>query len=84
MGEHTLRIPMKMHALNRQRLCKALQENGQAGAGAVVLLQGGDAHQRYCTDVDVTTFRQASYVFIQLISQPGNFLFGLIIFTKMY
>lgn len=49
---------MKLHALNRERLCKVLKEHKEVPERAVVVLQGGEAFQRYCTDVDVTTFRQ--------------------------
>lgn len=60
MGGHTLEIPMELHALNRKRLCDRLKTKN-IPKGSFILLQGGDAFQRYCTDVDVTTFRQESY-----------------------
>ncbi len=52
---------MELHRVNRERLCKRLKENKEVPMGAVIVLQGGDAFQRYCTDVDVTTFRQVCY-----------------------
>ena len=58
LGEHTLKIPMELHKVNRERLCKRLKENKEVPKGAVIVLQGGDEFQRYCSDVEVTTFRQ--------------------------
>ena len=40
MGLNTLKVPMELFAKNRAKLCGALREAG-AGAGVVVLLQGG-------------------------------------------
>ncbi|CAL8404237.1 unnamed protein product [Boreogadus saida] len=56
LGKDTLRVSAKLFAENRRRLCQGL---GAAGAppGAVVLLQGGEQKQRYCTDTD-DVFRQ--------------------------
>merc|ERR1712168_406157 len=45
---------------NRNRLLAALKHNEQC-TNSVVILQGGSDFQRYCTDVNVTTFRQESY-----------------------
>lgn len=58
MGEHTLRVPMSLHAENRQRLVKSLANRG-LGAGSVVLLQGGDDTTRYSGDAE-NVFRQVS------------------------
>uniref|UniRef100_A0A8C5FBX8 Xaa-Pro dipeptidase n=1 Tax=Gadus morhua TaxID=8049 RepID=A0A8C5FBX8_GADMO len=59
LGKDTLRVSAKLFAENRRRLCQGL---GAAGAppGAVVLLQGGEQKQRYCTDTD-DVFRQESF-----------------------
>ena len=59
MGPHCLRVPMRMFALNRQRLCHRLKECKDVPSGAIVLLQGGEQEQRYCTDTDIV-FRQVS------------------------
>lgn len=59
LGNQTLRVPLALFALNRRRLCERLQKNSAVQAGAVVLLQGGDETQRYCTDTGVL-FRQVS------------------------
>ena len=58
LGTHTLQVPMTLHQTNRKRLCKSLHDCGMVEPKSVVLLQGGDACQRYCTDVDNATFRQ--------------------------
>ncbi|CAL8382486.1 unnamed protein product [Arctogadus glacialis] len=56
LGKDALRVSAKPFAENRRRLCQGL---GAAGAppGSVVLLQGGEQKQRYCTDTD-DVFRQ--------------------------
>lgn len=59
LGNDTLRVPLALFALNRQRLCERLRKNPAVQAGALVLLQGGDETQRYCTDTGVL-FRQVS------------------------
>lgn len=57
LGDHTFSVSMSMFATNRKRLCKKLQENGEVPKGAIVVLQGGEQKQRYCTDTD-EVFRQ--------------------------
>ena len=57
MGVDTLSVPMEMFAENRQRLCERLRAREDVKPGAVVVLQGGEQTQRYCTDTDVL-FRQ--------------------------
>ena len=56
LGGETLKVPLKLFAVNRERLCKQLKEDECPG-GAVVVLQGGEQQQRYCTDTD-EVFRQ--------------------------
>ena len=56
LGGETLKVPLKLFAVNRERLCKQLKEE-QCPKGAVVVLQGGEQQQRYCTDTD-EVFRQ--------------------------
>ncbi|XP_059849331.1 xaa-Pro dipeptidase [Hypanus sabinus] len=60
MGNETLRVPMALFALNRQRLCEKLRKNAEVPKKSVMVLQGGEQTQRYCTDTDVI-FRQESY-----------------------
>lgn len=60
LGAHTLSIPVSLHATNRKRLCEHLKKLKGVPAGTMVLLQGGEQSQRYCTDTDVV-FRQESY-----------------------
>lgn len=59
LGNTTLKVPLALFALNRQRLCERLRRNQAVQAGALVLLQGGEDTQRYCTDTGVI-FRQVS------------------------
>lgn len=59
LGNETLKVPLALFALNRQRLCERLRRNPAVQAGSVVLLQGGEETQRYCTDTGVL-FRQVS------------------------
>ncbi|KAG7244138.1 hypothetical protein CRUP_029220, partial [Coryphaenoides rupestris] len=51
LGKDTLRVSAKLFAENRRRLCQELRA-GSAPPRAVVLLQGGEQKQRYCTDTD--------------------------------
>ncbi|ESO13045.1 hypothetical protein HELRODRAFT_153989 [Helobdella robusta] len=60
MGDHTFKIPMALHKLNRQRLCEKLKE-GTLPENSVVFLQGGAAFARYDTDTDTSAFRQESF-----------------------
>ncbi|XP_048461895.1 xaa-Pro dipeptidase [Rhincodon typus] len=60
LGNETLRVPMALFALNRRRLCEQLRKNTEVPKKAVVVLQGGDELQRYCTDTGIV-FRQESY-----------------------
>lgn len=59
LGEHTLKVPLALHAENRQRLCDRLKKKG-VEKGAIVVLQGGQVSPRHCSDVDYL-FRQESY-----------------------
>lgn len=60
LGTHTLEIPSSLHLENRKRLLTVLKDNPLC-SNAVVVLQGGSDFPRYCTDVNVTEFRQESY-----------------------
>lgn len=71
-GDHTMEVPMALYKLNRERLCQRLKENSKLASGALIILQGGDSHQRYCTDVDVATFRQESFFHWAFgVEEPG-------------
>ncbi|KAK2155994.1 hypothetical protein LSH36_224g03011 [Paralvinella palmiformis] len=61
LGEHTLKVPMALFKDNRRRLIERLKLSPKFTNRAMILLQGGDSHQRYCTDVDIAPFRQESY-----------------------
>lgn len=61
LGSHTLAVPVSLHATNRKQLCDRLKG---VTAGAIVLLQGGEQLQQYCTDRDVL-FRQ-----VKVIAEP--------------
>ena len=57
MGPKCLSVPMKLFALNRQRLCERLRAREDVPKNAIVVLQGGKQEQRYCTDHE-PIFRQ--------------------------
>ncbi|RMX44121.1 hypothetical protein pdam_00002560 [Pocillopora damicornis] len=59
-GNSSLAVPLSLHTINRRRLCERLTDNKAVPKGAMILLQGGEQHQRYCTDVDAV-FRQESF-----------------------
>ncbi|XP_066968581.1 xaa-Pro dipeptidase [Macrobrachium rosenbergii] len=72
MGEHTLRVPMTLHAENRQRICKRVAARG-VPRGSVILLQGGDDVNRHSSDVS-HVFRQESYFHWAFgVLEPGWF-----------
>lgn len=60
LGDHTNRVPMELHRVNRQRLAKRLKDNPDVPDGAIVLLQGGESTTLYCSDRE-PVFRQESY-----------------------
>ena len=59
-GDHTLKVSMEMFQENRQRLCQRLRDNSKVPKGAIVILQGGTAETRYCSDHE-PLFRQVCY-----------------------
>ncbi|MED6264677.1 hypothetical protein CHARACLAT_017132, partial [Characodon lateralis] len=60
LGNDTLRVSAALFLENRQRLCQGLKAKDGLEPKSVVLLQGGEQSQRYCTDTDVL-FRQESF-----------------------
>ncbi|TNN62169.1 Xaa-Pro dipeptidase [Liparis tanakae] len=60
LGNETLRVSAALFAENRRRLCSGLKEKDGLAPQAVVLLQGGEQKQRFCTDTDLL-FRQESF-----------------------
>ncbi|XP_034733940.1 xaa-Pro dipeptidase [Etheostoma cragini] len=60
LGKDTLRVSAALFAENRRRLCKGLKAKDGVVSQSVVVLQGGEQKQRYCTDTDVL-FRQESF-----------------------
>lgn len=60
-GSHTLVVPMLMFKQNRERLCESLRKNKKVPKGAIVLLQGGEADTRNCSDHE-PLFRQVWHV----------------------
>lgn len=73
-GLFTLRIPMELHNLNRQRLVKELRKvpslDGKTG---IVVIQGGPSATRYCSDHE-PLFRQESYFHWTFGVQEPDFL----------
>ncbi|XP_077050794.1 xaa-Pro dipeptidase [Siphateles boraxobius] len=60
LGKDTLRVSAALFAENRERLCQGLKSEKDLQAGSVIVLQGGEQKQRYCTDTDMI-FRQESF-----------------------
>lgn len=61
MENNTLKISVKMHKDNRERLCSALRaKHPELAAGTFIVLQGGTEHCRYDTDGVLCAFRQVS------------------------
>uniref|UniRef100_A0AAR2J663 Peptidase M24 domain-containing protein n=1 Tax=Pygocentrus nattereri TaxID=42514 RepID=A0AAR2J663_PYGNA len=61
LGKDTLRVSAALFAENRRRLCEGLRAKQGLQPKSLVLLQGGEQKQRYCTDTDVV-FRQIAEV----------------------
>lgn len=57
LGKDTLRVSAALFAENRRRLCQGLKAKDGVAPKSVVVLQGGEQKQRYCTDTDML-FRQ--------------------------
>nr|XP_054313176.1 xaa-Pro dipeptidase-like [Pongo pygmaeus] len=71
LGKETLKVPLALFALNRQRWCERLRKNPAVHAGSVVVLQGGEETQRYCTYTGVL-FRQESFFHWAFgVTEPG-------------
>ena len=70
LGTHTLSVPVSLHATNRKRLCDLLKKVKGVPSGAIVLLQGGEQKQQYCSDRDIL-FRQVNCFSQCTIKQPG-------------
>ncbi|KAK6477278.1 xaa-Pro dipeptidase isoform X1 [Huso huso] len=60
LGNDTLSVSMSLFAENRRRLCERLRANSKLARNSIVVLQGGEQTQRYCTDTD-QLFRQESF-----------------------
>ncbi|GAA6071960.1 xaa-Pro dipeptidase, partial [Tachysurus ichikawai] len=57
MGKDTLRVSAALFTENRHRLCESLRSQDSLQPNSVIVLQGGEQTQRYCTDTD-QLFRQ--------------------------
>uniref|UniRef100_A0A4W5KIJ9 Xaa-Pro dipeptidase n=1 Tax=Hucho hucho TaxID=62062 RepID=A0A4W5KIJ9_9TELE len=60
LGKDTLRVSAALFAENRQRLCQGMKAKDGVASKSVIVLQGGEQKQRYCTDTDML-FRQESF-----------------------
>ena len=59
MGNNTLKINVKIHQDNRQKLCKALKAKyPDLPKGAYIFLQGGSEAHKYDTDTSFGPFIQ--------------------------
>ena len=60
LGDKSLKVAMKLFALNRKNLIERLKKHSKLPKSSVVLLQGGQSKYRDCTDHE-ELFRQESY-----------------------
>ncbi len=67
MGLGTLKVPAKLHAKNRSRLCESLKNNSQYKSGSYVVLQGGEDQTRYCSDTGIVFRQVCVYLFVLLL-----------------
>ena len=56
MGQETLKVPRKLHSLNRERLVKGLRQVEDA-RGSIIVLQGGESETLHSSDKEIA-FRQ--------------------------
>lgn len=70
LGNDTLRVSADLFGENRRRLCAGLKAKDGVLPQSVVVLQGGEQKQNYCTDTDVI-FRQVwSLLLILRLKSP--------------
>ena len=67
MGLETLSVPMRLFALNRERLCERLQALQDVPPSSIVLLEGGKQETRYCSDHE-PLFRQVGICVVLYMS----------------
>ncbi|KAG0500489.1 hypothetical protein HPP92_000561 [Vanilla planifolia] len=67
-------VPMELHVENREKLLRALRDHLAAASRPIrglILLQGGEEQNRYCTD-HAELFRQESYfAYLFGVREPG-------------
>ena len=57
LSDKTHKVPLRLHQLNRERLCARLKAKSNIAKGTIVLLQGGQDLNLYNTDIEYV-FRQ--------------------------
>lgn len=60
LGEKALKVPMRLFALNREKLLDRLRKVPNLPKSSIVILEGGKVDMRHCTDHE-KLFRQESY-----------------------
>lgn len=60
LGRNSLKVPMRLFDGNRKRLLERLRARNDLPQSSVVLLKGGEAKMRYCSDHE-ELFRQESF-----------------------
>ena len=68
LGERALQVPMRLFAANRASLLKRLRAVPELPKSAIVVLEGGKAQTRHCTDHE-DLFRQVSPIWASLTAQ---------------
>ena len=62
MGLNTYKVPMSMHAGNRERVCTNLRSaHSSLPANSLIFLQGGEAKTRNDTDHELLFRQEVSY-----------------------
>ena len=57
LGEKALKVPMRLFALNREKLLDRLRKVPNLPKSSIVILEGGKVDMRHCTDHE-KLFRQ--------------------------
>lgn len=59
LGEKALKVPMRLFALNRERLLDRLRNVPDLPKSSIIILEGGKVETRHCTDHE-HLFRQVA------------------------
>jgi len=72
-GDNTLKVPMQLFSLNRQRLVEQLKKDSNVPSKSVILLQGGCETNNYCTDTNPVFCQESFFHWAFGVIEPDFF-----------